>query len=426
MSSPWLELGLILVLILINSALAGSEIALISLRDSQVRRLAKEAPGGPALASLTEDPNQYLATIQIGITLAGFMASALAAIAIAEPLAPHLAFMGAAAEPAAVIGTTIVLSLVTLIVGELAPKRLALQASEKWSLTVARPIRVLAVILRPVVWFLGVGTDLVVRFAGGEPGAAREEVGLEELRDLILMHRSLSEKHQEIVVEALELAGRTLHQVRVPRSQVFSLDVEDTCQRAFDTLLDAGHSRAPAAPGRSLDKAVGIVHLTDLVRADPSSPVSEVVREPVILPETLDVIEALHRLQQTRQQMALIVDEHGGIEGIVTIEDLVEEVVGEIYDETDRDVKSVRRGSDGSLVVPGHFPIHDLGDVGVDAPVGNYVTVAGLVLDGLGRVPEEPGDELEIPGWRLRVLAVEGRTITSVAFVPVPSAPEMR
>jgi putative hemolysin len=418
MSSPWPEIGLILLLILINAVLAGSEIALISLRDSQVRRLAEESKTGRVLAALTKNPNQYLATIQIGITLAGFLASAAAAITIAEPLAPALSFLGNAAEAAAVIGITIILSFVTLVVGELAPKRLALQRSERWSLAMARPIHLLAMLLRPAVWLLSVTTDLVVRLTGGEPGRTRDEVDLEELKDLILTHRSLTENHQEMVVGALELAERTLQQVRIPRSRVFLLDTRDSCQDALASLLDSGHIRAPAAPDLSLDQSRGIVHLADLVRASPSSLVGSVVREALILPETLAVIEALHRLQQTHQQMALIVDEHGGIDGIVTVEDLVEEIVGEIYDETDRDVILVQRANDGSLVIPGSFPVHDLGDLGVDAPPGQYVTVAGLVLDKLGRIPSQPGDEVEIPGWRLTVVSVQARAVTEVRFTP--------
>jgi putative hemolysin len=416
----WVRIALVLVLVLINAVLAGSEIALISLREPQIRRLEGRGRAGRLLGRLARDPNRFFATIQIGITLAGFLASAAAAVTLAEPLVPYLSAFGTWAEPIAIIVVTLVLAFFTLVLGEIAPKRIAMQRSEQWSMAVAIPLHYLAVVFRPLVSLLSASSDLVVRLAGGETTSARATIDLEELKDHILLEQTLGESHQEVLIGALEVAERSLREVSIPRTDVFVLDADDTCSQALALLVASGHSRAPAAAGRSLDLAVGVVHLRDLVSADPEQRVREVAGEAAMLPETLSVLEALRRMQGTRQQMALIVDEHGGIDGVITIEDLVEEVVGEIYDETDRDVLSVERGADGSMTVPGRFPVHDLVDLGVEAPAGDYTTVGGLVVDLLGRIPDRPGDAVTIPGWELTVLAVGRRAIRSVLLVPEP------
>ena len=409
------ELIIVIVLLLVNGALAGSEIALISLRESQIARLEKGSAAGERLAELAREPNRFLATIQIGITLAGFLASATAAVSLAKPLVPLFAFAGDAAEPLAIIVVTLLLSFVTLVVGELAPKRLALQRAESWSLVAAMPLHWAAVVARPVVWLLSHATDFLVRLLGGEPGRTREEVAVGELRDLVMAHGGISKDHQEVISGAFEVAERTLRQVLVPRSEVVVIPAEDDIAGALTLLLDEGHSRAPVAPGGDLDEAIGIAHIRDLVSGDPSRSVSTVAGEAVALPESARVLAGLRKLQEEHQQMALVIDEHGGVEGIVTIEDMVEELVGEIYDESDTDLRSVRRRDDGSIVVPGRFPLHDLVDLGIEVTDDKQTTVAGLVLSHLARLPNTPGDKVEVGRWLFEVTHVTGRRITEVA-----------
>src|ERR671910_1268804 len=185
MQGIWAQLGLVLVLVVVNAAFAGSEVALISLREGQLRRLEQEGGRGRLVAQLARDPNQFLSTIQIGITLAGFLASAAAAVALAEPLVPLLGFLGRAAEPAAVVLVTMVLTYLTLVVGELAPKRIALQRPERWARRAARPLAVISTLTRPAVWLLSKSTDLLVRLAGADPGRQRQAVTEEEVRDMI-------------------------------------------------------------------------------------------------------------------------------------------------------------------------------------------------------------------------------------------------
>jgi putative hemolysin len=222
--SVWPELLLVFGLVVMNGVLAGSEIALISLRESQMARLERRGGSGKVVARLARDPNRFLATIQIGITLAGFLASAAAAVTLSEPLVPYLDFLGAAARTVAIVVVTLILSFVTLVFGELVPKRLALQRAERWAVVVGRPLHWLAVATTPVVWLLSVSTDAVVRLLGGEPGSTREEIDLEELREMVVANRAMHEDHQEVLLGAFEVAERTVGEVLVPRPDVFTLD----------------------------------------------------------------------------------------------------------------------------------------------------------------------------------------------------------
>jgi putative hemolysin len=246
----------------------------------------------------------------------------------------------------------------------------------------------------------------------------REAVTEAELRELVGTQPTITPQQRLIIDGAFEISERTLDEVLRPRPDVVVLDADWTAAQALDALVASGHSRAPVAHDGNLDDVVGAVHLRDLI-GQGDRPVGELSSELAAFPETARVLDVLHEMQTRRVQLVLVVDEHGAAAGIVTVEDLLEEIVGEIYDETDRDVVSVRREADGSLVMPGRFPVHDLVDVGVDdMPEGPYATVAGLVLDLLGRVPEVPGDTVVVAGRRIEVLAVDGRAITEVRIGP--------
>ncbi|MEV0270010.1 hemolysin family protein [Hamadaea sp. NPDC050747] len=417
------QVVLVLILVLVNGALSGSEMALISLRESQIQRLERSSRGGRVLARLSRDPNRFLATIQIGITLAGFLASAAAAVSLAKPLVEPLSFLGTAAEPAAIVLVTIVLTFVTLVLGELAPKRIAMQRAESWALIAARPLDWMAVASRPVVWLLGKATDLIVALTGGDPRAAREEISAEEIRELVVAQRGFTPQQREIISGAFEITERMVREILVPRRDVTTLPVAMTVDEALVRLAESGHTRAPVVGPEGLDDVYGVVHLRDLLGGDRSQTAADRVRAAVLMPETLSVSDAMRQLRQQHEQFALIVDERGAIDGIITMEDLVEEVVGEIYDETDRDIQEVVTEADGVLLVPGAFPIHDLPDLGIDVErLGDmdYTTVAGLILDRLGRIPDQPGDVVKAPGFTAEVVEVTGRAITKARLRLAP------
>ncbi|MER7617762.1 hemolysin family protein [Nonomuraea wenchangensis] len=417
MDGYWFQLALVVVLVILNAVFAGSELALISLREGQLRRLEQRGQGGKVLARLARDPNQFLATIQLVITLSGFLASATAAVTLSEPLVPLLGFLGDAANPIAIVLVTIVLTFLTLVFGELAPKRVAMQRAESWALLVARPLSLIATLSRPVVWALARSTDLTVRLMGGDPDRHREEISPEEIRDLVATHRGFTPEQRLIISGAVEISDRVLREVLVSRREVFTLDAATPVEPARRLLAASGHSRAPVVGGRGLDEVTGIVNLRDLLTDEHATTAADVARPPLLLPDSLPVSDALRRFKAERQQFALVIDERGSVNGIVTLEDLLEEVVGEIYDETDRDVLAAVREADGALLLTGTFPVHDLPDLDVhleERPDGDYTTVAGLVLTLLGHVPTAPGESVEIGGWRFQVVAVERHAITQV------------
>jgi putative hemolysin len=417
-SGLWLQLGLVVVLVLVNAAFSGTEMALVSLREGQLQQLEQRSSTGALVARLARDPNRFLATIQVGITLAGFLASAAAAVSLAEPLERRLDFLGGAARAVSIVVVTLLLSYVTLVIGELAPKRVAMQRAERWALLSARLLSAMAMLTRPVVWLLSRSTDVVVRIMGGDPSVTREEYTEAEIREIVGTQASFTAQQRLIIDGAIEISERTLAEVLRPRPDVFVLDAGQRVAEALPALAASGHSRAPVAHDGNLDEVVGLVHLRDLLGPG-DRPVREVAGELAAFPETAGVLDVLHEMQVRRLQLALVVDEHGAAAGIVTIEDMLEELVGEIYDETDRDVVRVRSEPDGSLVLPGRFPVHDLEDVGVHGmPEGPYATVAGLVLDVLGRVPEAPGDRVTVAGRTIDVIAVDGRAITEVRVSP--------
>ncbi|GAA1743124.1 hemolysin family protein [Luedemannella helvata] len=419
------QILIVLVLMLLNGALSGSEMALISLRESQIKRLERSSKGGKVLARLSRDPNRFLATIQIGITLAGFLASAFAATSLAKPLVEPLGFLGGAAEAAAIVAVTLVLTFLTLVLGELAPKRIAMQRAEGWALAAARPLDFLATASRPIVWLLAKSTDFVVRLVGADPRANRAEITTEEIRELVVAQRGFTTQQRQIIAGAFEITERDVRDILIPRGEVTVLNGALPVDEALRVLTDSGHTRAPVVGQRGLDDLLGIVHLRDLLPSAEGGPTAaDRVRPPMMLPETLAVADAMRQMRHKREQFALVVNEHGTIDGIITLEDLIEEVVGEIYDETDRDVQAVIREDEQTFLVAGSFPIHDLPDIGIDTDTiadADYTTIAGLLLDRLGHIPTAPGEVVTLPRFTAEITQVTDRAITQVRLRLTPT-----
>ncbi len=420
MSGLWFDVILVALLIGVNAVLAGSEMAFVSLREGQVRRLATTSRNGARVAQLAQDPNRYLSAVQLGITLAGFLASATVALSMSEPVADRLEVLGRFATPVAVTLVTLGVALISLVLGELVPKRIAMQRAQRWSVAVARPLTWFIALTRPVIVALSAMTDVVVRAVGGDPDRHRDAVTDEEIVDFVEAQPHLTDTQRQIMSGAIEIAERTLRQVLVPRNRVAALDADMSAGDGLLALRRADHSRAPVVNG-SLDDPVGQVRLRDLIEID--GKVSDVATPILSLPESLTVLESLRQLQTSRTQLAAVLDEHGGTAGIITVEDLVEELVGEIYDEADLDILSVERDATGALVLPGSFPIHDLIDLDISMPVGTFVTLAGLVLAELGHLPDV-GDHAIVAGYDIEVLELDRRSITRVRLVATPAESE--
>ena len=419
MGDVWPQLLLVVILVLVNAAFAGTELALVSLRESQLQRLEERSATGGVLARLARQPNQFLATIQIGITLAGFLASAAAAVSLAEPLEARLGFLGGAAGPVSVILVTLILAYFTLVFGELAPKRIAMQRAEKWGMVMARPLDLLSTLTKPIVWLLSISTDLAVRLLGGDPKRQREEVTGEEIRDMVAIHETFPPEQRQIIDGAFEIAERTLDEVMVPRNDVVVIDAAATCERgARGPRRDRPLPRRPSPRSATSTSPVGMVRLRSLLdRADEPVTVGDVghPRVPRRCPGpdgATRVPGSSHpdgRGRSTSTARSI---------GIVTVEDLVEELVGEIWDETDPDLITVIREADGTIVLPGSFPVHDLVDLDVELPEGDYTTIAGLVLDQMNRFPR-PGETIDVEDWQIEIRTVGRHRITQVALRPL-------
>jgi putative hemolysin len=297
-----------------------------------------------------------------------------------------------------------------------------MQYSLRWALMAAKPLDFLSTAARPAVWALSKSTNLVVRVFGGGNETDGEQMSASELRELVSGQRALNPEQREIIVGALEIHARRLREVLVPRRAVFLLPTDMDIAEARAALAASGHSRAPVTGESGLDDVLGVVHLRDLL--DDSGDLTSAMRPAVVFPDSLRVSDALRRFKADHEQFAVVVDEHGGIDGIVTLEDLLEEFVGEIYDETDRDVMAVQHRADGVMTVPGTFPMHDLEDLGIELvgrPDGTYTTVAGLLLARLGRLPEASGDKVRLSGWEFEVAEVEQHAITTVRIRRLPA-----
>jgi putative hemolysin len=426
-SDVWLDIVLVVVFVLVGGIFAGAEIALVSLREVQVRTLSERGSRGAALARLLGDPNRFLAAVQVGVTLAGFLSAAFGASTLAGPLSDWLVGRGLGegmADPLALVLVTLVISYVSLVVGELTPKRLALQRAEGFSLVVARPLNTIARLFRPVVWLLSVSTNVLVRLLGGDPRAGGEAISQEELRDLVAAHESLSSDERRLIDEVFRAGDREVREVMTPRTEVEFLDASTTVSRAARQLAESGHSRYPVI-GRDQDDVVGFVHVRDLLLpthpAGRAATVGDLAREVKRLPGTAGVLTALSEMRRENHHLAVVVDEYGGTDGIVTLEDLIEEVIGEIYDEYDEDVAP--EGDEepgGPHEVEGLLNLDDFAQAtGLRLPEGPYETVAGYVLAELGRIPDV-GAAVEVEGRTLTVTELDGRRIARLAVSPAP------
>lgn len=416
--------GLVLLFIAIGGIFAATEMAIVSLRESQLRQLAAGSKRERAAAGLARDPNQFLAAVQIGVTLAGFFSSAYGATTLAPALAPQLERLGVpagAAQPLTFILLTLLIAFLSLVFGELVPKRLAMQQALAFTRVLAPPLRVLATIARPVIRLLSVTTDGVVRLLGGDPANARQAVSADEVRELIRSTTDIDARNRRILNDVFRAEERRLVEVMRPRPDVDFLSGALSVAEARGQAVARSRSRFPVI-GESWDDVIGFVHLRDLVaeHGRDTQPLAEIARPLLALPGSVRVLEALGRMRRGHHHIALVVDEWGGTDGIVTLEDLVEEIIGEIYDEYDveRDPEDSGRRHGDAIEVDGGLIIDELQELaGVRLPDGPYETVAGFMLDRLGRLAE-PGDTVEVPGFRLEVRELHGRRIARVRVAP--------
>ncbi|EPS4398829.1 hemolysin family protein [Listeria monocytogenes] len=392
-----LQLILIVVLTMLNAFFASAEMALVSLNKNRVKSQAETGDKKAVmLAKLVDDPSKFLATIQVGITLAGFFSSASAATSIATRL--ESVFGGSSfAKELSIIVVTIVLSYITLVFGELYPKRLALQKSEKIARISVRPIMAVGVVLRPFVKFLSFSTDILVKLTRMEKNTDNEKMTREEMQLLIETGRRdgvIEVEELQMLRGVFEMDNKYAREVMVPRTDAFMVDAEIESEELCDALLSENFSRVPVYTGDQ-DSVLGILHMKDFFAEARKSgfeniDVKALVKDAYFAQETMFIDDLLKNMQRTRNQMAILMDEYGGVAGIVTVEDLLEEIVGEIDDENDVFSDEVKKIDETTFIVEGRMPLDDFNEMfHVELPSRGVDTVAGFVLTLTGTIPEE-------------------------------------
>jgi len=435
--NPVFDLAVVVTLILVGGFFAASEIALITVKRHRLGQLADDGNTAARRAHrLTEDPSRFLATIQIAITFLGFLAGAVGAVAFSSGLADIIQLIGwdwlqEAADTIAFVIMTLVIALASIIIGELVPKTLALNFPERLALFVARPIGVIQGILSPIVWVVSRTSLVLVRLLGGTEKPQGGYLSTEELKILVETgseQGQIEEEEKEMIHGVIELGDKRVHEVMVPRIGIRAINVDDSLDEVLDMIVAAGHSRLPVFE-ESLDNIVGILYAKDLLpylkgngRANGQIDIRALVRAPVYVPESKAVDELLHDMQAAKRHIAIVVDEYGGTAGLVTMEDVVEEIVGEIQDEYDTEeamVESIKSDDDLAFRLDGRVSMDDLRDL-FDLPDDDepdeeaYDTVGGFVVHREGRIPL-PGSETPFrDGVTLRVEAAEPRRVARV------------
>jgi putative hemolysin len=425
---PLGELLVIVLLTLLEGFFVAGEIALVSIRRSRVEQLVDEGrPGARRVRRLLDEPGRFLAVSQLGLTVIGFFASAYAAVSLVESLKGLIApIAGASAQGIALVIVTILLALFTIVFAELVPKTLALANAERVAIALSLPIEFLARALSPLIALL-TGITSTIAKAFGANVSNEAQITAEELR--LIVERGgeqgvLEAEEEQMINAVIELGSRRVHEVMVPRIAMATIQATATFDEAIETIVEHGHSRIPVYD-ESVDEILGILYAKDLLpflreSAGPRPDLRTLLRTPVYIPESMTVDDLLHEFQRRKVHLAIVLDEYGGTAGLVTIEDLLEEIVGEIQDEYDVEEPMIVRLSDDEARLDGRASVDDLAEL-FDTNLGlededEYDTVGGLIYHRIGGVPT-PGDRVEVDGLTLTVESTDGRRVGKVLAV---------
>ncbi len=424
-----IELAAIVVLILLNALFAAAEIAIVSVRRSRLRHLAEEERDRAAITvqRLLEQPGRFLATIQIAVTLSGFFASAVGAVSLVVVMTAWLSsqpvpWIAYNAYGIAFVLVTLFISFVTLVFGELVPKNLAITNAESVALRLARPVELVARIAAPVIWILTASTNLVLRLTGNPERARVNPITEEEIMAMVASGEEdgvVEPTERKLIDEVFEFGDTLAEEVMVPRVDVRALPKEATLAQARQAVVETGHTRLPIYDG-DLDNIIGVVHAKDVLHALPPQatpeqtdrPVTTIMRRAYHVPSSKRTAELLPELQRQQLHLAVVVDEYGGTAGIVTLDNLLEEIVGPIRDEYDaREEPEIQVVGVGDAMVIGGADLEDVGAaVGVDLETEGVDTIGGLVYARLGRIPNE-GDKVDLPDAEVEVVSMRGRRV---------------
>jgi putative hemolysin len=412
--SLFLELLAVAALILLNGYFVAAEYALVTVRRTRMHEL-EEAGNRRAhvVLGITAEPPRFIAAMQLGVTVTSLAIGALGEHALVKLFDPVMATV------IAVVLALLLLTFFHVVVGELVPKGISLGYSERTALFVALPVRGFFAVFKPLIWFLQRSSEVTLRALGLEPpgadGAVYSEAELKMLLERSTVEGELEEEEQEMLYKVFDFADKEAADVMRSRPEVVTISVDMPPEQALQAVLDSPYTRYPAYR-ETPEHIIGVLHLRDLLNAMNERGMADVdlasiLRPAYIVPETKDIAALLHEFRRTNQHMAIVVDEYGDMEGIVTLEDVLEEIVGDIEDEFDLPDEAVERVNDRTIRISGTFPIDDFNEqFEMSLPIEDYHTMGGYVFGLLGRAPG-PGDVIEDAGLRLKVLEVEGTRI---------------
>ncbi|MGA0079707.1 MAG: hemolysin family protein [Candidatus Nanopelagicus sp.] len=414
------SIAIVLGLIALGGIFAAAEIALISLRESQVKQISVKGKRGARVFKLSKNPNRFLAAVQVGITLCGFLSAALGAEQLGKYVIPELEGVGISSqysEIISIVAITLVIAYISLVFGELVPKRLALYKSESIALATASILDFVATIFRPIIWLLSHSTDLILKIFGINSKMQQNQISELELIELVSGHADLTKEEREIVEEVFNASDRLIHEIMVPRTEVDFLDASLSISQARKMAVELAHSRYPVVRGSS-DEVIGFLHVRDLLNPkldDAQITIMELIRDILFLPGTKGVLPALTEMQTKRQHIAIVLDEYGGTDGIVTLEDLVECLIGEIHDEYDpHEADKNFEKRTGDIELDGLISLEELQEVsGISLPEGPYETLSGFVMHYLGRIAQA-NDVIKINGARFTIISMNGKRVGQI------------
>jgi putative hemolysin len=414
---------------MLNAYFAGSEMALVSINETKIRMMIESGnKKAESVKNMLSEPSKFLSTIQIGITLAGFLSSAFASEAFADRLVEWFLTRGigikaSVMKPIAVVVITFILSYFTLVFGELVPKRLAMQNAEKLSLRIVGPLRFLSVITSPIVKLLTVSTNFFVKLAGGNPNADDEEVTEEEIRMLIDVGEekgTIDEIEKQFINNVFEFDDKVAADIMTHRTRVVAVSIDSALDDIVKVIGDKKYTRIPVYDG-SIDNIVGILHVKDLLLYLASNglnsfDIHKLIRAPYFVPESKKLDELFRELQVKKVHMVVVVDEYGGTAGIITVEDLLEEIVGNIFDEHDEEELKYEKIDESTYLFDGSISLEQVSElIKVVLPVDDYDTLSGYIIGQLGQIPNQ-GEKpvVEIDNLVFKVEEIEDKTISRI------------
>lgn len=430
------QIVLLFILILVNAFFAMSEIAIISLNDSKMEKMAESGhKKAKQIMRLTENSSSFLSTIQIGVTLAGFLTSASASQVFAQRLTDAVSPVLPDSIPVSLVHSisvvliTLIMSYFSLVFGELAPKRIAMQIPEKISFLAVGPLLFVAKITKPAVKLLSFSTNLVVRIFGFDPNSDEETVTEEEIRMMVDVGQEkgvIEDTQKEMIDNIFEFDDIDVSDIMTHRTDMYAVEANDSLQNVIDISVEHGYSRIPVYDDDP-DNIIGIAYIKDLIqyigKSLPENGLRSIMRKAYYVPESKKCGKLFKEMSESHVQMAIVVDEYGGTAGLVTLEDLLESIVGNIQDEYDNEDEEISRIDDATFTIDGTTDIEEVGDlIGVTFPDGDYDTLGGYIISRLGFLPADGEmNSLEFENFRFTVLSVEDRRIGKVKVEILPS-----